>query len=65
MIIEVVTEKDIKKLKKGDSYIITPKGLDRQIPETFIEYQEEIKRLEDIIADKFSTEKGKNDKKNK
>lgn len=59
----IKNKKDIEKLKKGDSYIITPKGLERQNPETFIEYQEEVKRLEDIISDKFSTDKGKVDKK--
>lgn len=52
----IKNKKDINKLKKGDNYIIIPKGLDMQNPETFIKYQEEIKNLEEAIYKIFSTE---------
>lgn len=61
----IETEKDINKLKPGDQFLIDPVGIDYNNPESILAFQEEIIRLENIIADKFSTEKGKVDKKNK
>jgi hypothetical protein len=55
----IKNEKDIKKLKKGDQFLIKPLGLDYDNPESILKIQNEVIRLENIIYDIFSTEKEK------
>lgn len=50
----IKTIADIKELKFGDQYIIQPKGLDYQKPETIIKMADTVNKLQASIEAKFS-----------
>lgn len=50
----IKTIADIKELKFGDQYIIEPKGLDYQEPETIIKMADTVNKLQASIEAKFS-----------
>ena len=47
----IKTIADIKELKFGDQYIIEPKGLDYQNPESLIKLAPEIEKLQNAVEE--------------
>ena len=47
----IKTIADVKELKFGDQYIIQPKGLDYQNPESLIKLAPEIEKLQNAVEE--------------
>lgn len=59
----IKTKNDINLLVKGDSYIISPKGIDYNKPEELHKFQDEINSIQEAIENKIKKD-NENDKDN-